>query len=66
MTVGELIDALKELPQDLTVMVAGETAQKVIVEECQGNKYVRIFEPWDVEFVGRGINVPTISRKETE
>lgn len=45
MTVGELIEKLKELPQDLNVMVGGETAQKVIVEECQGNKYVRIFEP---------------------
>ena len=53
MTVAELIDALRDLPQDLTVMAAGETAQKVIVEECQGNRYVRIFEPWDVEFVGR-------------
>ena len=53
MTVSELIDALKDLPQDLTVMAAGETAQKVIVEECQGNKYVRIFEPWDVEYTGR-------------
>lgn len=54
MTVAELIAELQKLPQDLTVMAAGETAQKVIVEECQGNKYVRIFEPWDVEFVGRG------------
>lgn len=53
MTVAELIAELQKLPQDLTVMVAGETAQKVIVEECQGNKYVRIFEPWDVEFLAR-------------
>ena len=53
MTVGELIAELQKLPQDLTVMVAGETAQKVVVEECQGNRYVRIFEPWDVDFVGR-------------
>ena len=52
MTVGELIKELEKLPQDLTVMAAGETAQKVIIEECQGNKYVRIFEPWDAEFVG--------------
>lgn len=66
MTVSELIGALKDLPQDLTVMVAGETAQKVIVEECQGNKYVRIFEPWDVEFVGRDINVSTTTRAESE
>ena len=52
MTVAELIVELQKLPQNLTVMVAGETAQKVIIEECQGNRYVRIFEPWDVEFVG--------------
>lgn len=53
MTVAELIAELQKLPQDLTVMAAGETAQKVIVEECQGDKYVRIFEPWDVEYTGR-------------
>lgn len=64
MTVAELIDALKDLPQDLTVMAAGETAQKVIVEECQGNKYVRIFDPWDVEFVVRDINIPTTAGEE--
>ena len=52
MTVAELIKELEKMPQNLTVMVAGETAEKVIIEECQGNKYVRIFEPWDVEFVG--------------
>ena len=52
MTVAELIKKLEKMPQDLTVMVAGETAQKVIIEEYDGHKYVRIFEPWDVEFVG--------------
>ena len=51
MTVGELIKELETLPQDLHVMAAGECAEKVIVEECEGHKYVRIFEPWDVEFV---------------
>lgn len=55
MTVAELIVELQKLPQNLTVMAAGETAQKVIIEECQGNRYVRIFEPWDVEFVGEFI-----------
>jgi hypothetical protein len=53
MTVGELIKELETLPQDLQVMAAGECAEKVIVEECDGHKYVRIFEPWDAEFVGR-------------
>ena len=51
MTVAELIEELKKVPQDLQVMAAGETAQRVIVEECQGNKYVRIFEPWDMNLV---------------
>jgi len=53
MTVAELIVELQKLPQNLTVMAAGENAQRVIIEECRGNRYVRIFEPWDVEFVGR-------------
>lgn len=53
MTVAELITELQKLPQDLFVMAAGERAQRVIVEECKGNKYVRIFEPWDVEFIGK-------------
>ena len=43
MTVAELIKELEKMPQELTVMAAGETAQKVVVEECKGNKYVRIF-----------------------
>lgn len=51
MTVGELIKELEKLPQDLMVEVAGESAEKVIVEEYKGHKYVRIFEPWDCEFV---------------
>ena len=51
MTVSELIEALKKVPQDLNVMAAGETAQNVIVEECEGNKYVRIFESWDIDMV---------------
>ena len=51
MTVAELIKELEKMPQELTVMVAGETAEKVIVEEYEGHKYVRIFEPWDCEFV---------------
>lgn len=51
MTVAELIEELKKVPQDLEVMAAGEVAEKVIVEECQGNRYVRIFEPWDMNLV---------------
>lgn len=53
MTVAELIEELQKLPQDLNVLAAGEVAEKVIVEECDGNQYVRIFQPWDVKFTGR-------------
>ena len=55
MTVGELKEKLKDIPDNLNVLAEGKEADKVIVEECQGNKYVRIFKAWDVEFVGRGI-----------
>lgn len=51
MTVRELIEALSVLPPDLHVMAAGECAEKVIVENVGDNAYVRIFEPWDVDFV---------------
>jgi hypothetical protein len=53
MTVAELIKELEKLPQDLMVEVGGESAEKVIIEEYKGQQYVRIFEPWDAEFVGR-------------
>ena len=46
MTVGELKEALKDIPDDLHVIAEGEDADKVIVEECMGNKYVRIFHTW--------------------
>lgn len=55
MTVGELINELEKIDKDLKVMAAGECAEKVIVEECQGNRYVRIFQPWDIDFIGRNI-----------
>jgi hypothetical protein len=62
MTVGELKEKLKDIPDHLNVLAEGKEADKVIVEECQGNKYVRIFKAWDVEFVGRGIE----TKAETE
>lgn len=56
MTVAELIEQLKDMPQDLTVYAEGECADKVIVEEFEGvPQIVRIFKAWDIEFVGRGI-----------
>ena len=38
MTVSELIDALKDLPQDLTVMAAGETAQNKNIAKQEAMK----------------------------
>ncbi len=55
MTVGELKEKLKDIPDNLNVLAEGEEADSVIVENCQGNVYVRIFKAWDVEFAGRGI-----------
>lgn len=51
MTVRELIKALSVLPPNYKVMAAGESAEKVVVEKCDGNEYVRIFQPWDIDFV---------------
>lgn len=53
MTVGELIKELEKLDKNLTVMAAGENAEKVIVETCEEQSYVRIFDPWDIEYTGR-------------
>lgn len=53
MTVAELIKQLNEMPQDAKILAEGEDADKVVLEDCFGNKYVRIFKSWDVEFVGR-------------
>lgn len=67
MTVKELIDELQKVPQDLNVLVGGETAQKVIVEECEGNKYVHIFEPWDMNLVlgSAGLHFPGDEKVES-
>ena len=54
MTVGELKVLLKDIPDDLTVLAEGEEADKVIIEECKGHKYVRIFKTWGVDFVVGG------------
>ena len=55
MTVKELKEELAKLPDDLNVLAAGEEADKVVVEDCQGHQYVRIFKAWDIEYVGSGI-----------
>lgn len=51
MTVGELKEKLKDIPDDLTVFAEGEEADKVIIEDCKGDKCVRIFKAWDIEFI---------------
>jgi hypothetical protein len=51
MTVRELINELEKIDPALEVMAAGEHAEKVIVEDCEGHKYVRIFQPWNVKFI---------------
>lgn len=57
MIVSELIEQLKQMPQDAHVYAEGELADKVIFEKSPDNNggIVRIFKAWDIEFVGRGI-----------
>ena len=59
MTVAELIEELKQMPQNAHVYAEGELADKVIFEKSpDGNGgIVRIFKAWDIEFVGRGIKL---------
>lgn len=58
MTVKELISELQKMPQDAKILAEGETADKVVLEDCFGNVYVRIFKSWDVEFTGRFVSDP--------
>lgn len=51
MTVAELIEELKKVPQDAIVFAEGEQADKVVYEKI-GN-VARIFKTWDVDFVTR-------------
>ena len=59
MTVKELIEQLKQMPQNVHVYAEGELADKVIFEKSPdgNNGIVRIFKAWDIEFVGRGIKL---------
>lgn len=54
MTVAELIEELKNMPQDAIVFAEGEQADKVVYEKI-GN-VVRIFKAWDVDFIARNID----------
>ena len=51
MTVGELKEKLKDIPDNLLVFAEGEEPDRVLVEECQDNRYVRIFKSWDMDLV---------------
>lgn len=51
MTVGELKEAIKDIPDDLKVLVEGVEPDRILVEECNGNRYVRIFKEWDMEWI---------------
>jgi len=51
MTVGELKEKLKDIPDNLLVYAEGEEADRVLVEECHGNMYVRIFKSWNMDLV---------------
>lgn len=68
MTVTELIEQLKQMPQDAHVYAEGELADKVIFEKSPDNNggIVRIFKAWDIEFVGRGIKPQTENENKEE
>ena len=51
MTVGELKETIKDVPDDLKVFVEGVELDRILVEECNGNKYVRFFKEWDMEWI---------------
>ena len=53
MTVQELIERLKQMPQDVHVYAEGEPADKVVFEKSPDGDggIVRIFKAWDVEFI---------------
>lgn len=40
MTVKELIEQLKQMPQNVPVYAEGELPNKVIMENCKGNIYM--------------------------
>lgn len=54
MIVKELIEKLQEMPQDVNVILETEDANIVILENCNGNEYVRICGGIDIgEIVSR-------------
>lgn len=51
MTVGELKEKLKDIPDNLNVMTEGECPDRVIIEKCGAYEYVRIFKSWDMNLI---------------
>ena len=51
MTVGELKEKLKDIPDNLEVLAEGEEADRVVVEKCGPYEYVRIFKSWDMNLI---------------
>lgn len=52
MTVKELMEKLKDMPQDADVYAEGEPADKVLDEKCPDDHHiVRIFKAWDINFI---------------
>lgn len=47
----ELINTLSQYNGNLQVLVEGSEELKVCYEECQGNAYLRIIRPLNVDFV---------------
>lgn len=56
MTVEQLITELQKVPQNLEVVLESEKANKVIVENCCGNEYVRICGGIDIGDIIIGSN----------
>ena len=51
MTVGELKEKLKDIPDNLLVLAEGEDIDNVSVEKCGVYEYVRIFKSWDMNLI---------------
>lgn len=66
MTVAKLIRELESMPQNVPVYAEGKLIDKVIMENCQGNVYVRIFKSLDIEFVGSGVEPQESEEYEKE
>ena len=73
MTVGELIERLKDMPQDADIYAEGEMADTISLEGYDENgnhkegfaKVVRIFKGWDIDFVCGSANIKEQKNENT-